>query len=378
MQQIHNMFSISIITMNIISINAIWMIILLIGGCAANPEQAAAPLQPLVFPPPPEQPRFIFERTVLSSADLEVADRETRLRQLLTGETTTGIAFAKPFDVTVCQGKIYVSDTLHRSVLVFDIPGRRFFEIGHDDPGALVKPLGLASDDECNVYVADATASRVAVYDQNGGFLRAIGGTQSFQRLSHVAVNRDGSKIFAVDTGGINSDAHRVRVFDARSGEHLYDIGSRGTNPGQFNLPRDIDIGSDGLLYVIDGGNFRVQVFREDGTFVRSYGSVGRRYGQFSRPKGMGVDAEGNSYVSDAAHGNFQIFDPKGNLLLFVGDRSEQPNRAKYMLPAGIDVDEDGRVYMVDQFFRKLDIYRPVRLAETDGFLGAWASQPGE
>ncbi|MDH5470609.1 MAG: 6-bladed beta-propeller, partial [Gammaproteobacteria bacterium] len=60
---------------------------------------------------------------------------------------------------------------------------------------------------------------------------------------------------------------------------------------------------------------------------------------------------------------------------LFVGDRSEKFDRAKYMLPAGIDVDEDGRVYMIDQYFRKLDIYRPVSLSETSGYLGAWPAQ---
>ena len=42
------------------------------------------------------------------------------------------------------------------------------------------------------------------------------------------------------------------------------------------------------------------------------------------------------------------------------------------MLPAGIDVDEDGRIYMIDQYFRKLDIYRPADMKEEDGFLGAW------
>ena len=40
------------------------------------------------------------------------------------------------------------------------------------------------------------------------------------------------------------------------------------------------------------------------------------------------------------------------------------------MLPAGIDVDEDGRIYMIDQFYRKLDIYRPAALAENAGYLG--------
>ena len=41
------------------------------------------------------------------------------------------------------------------------------------------------------------------------------------------------------------------------------------------------------------------------------------------------------------------------------------------MLPSGIDVDEDGRVYMLDQFFRKLDVFRPASLAENEGYLGA-------
>ena len=68
--------------------------------------------------------------------------------------------------------------------------------------------------------------------------------------------------------------------------------------------------------------------------------------------------------------GHFQIFAPDGNLLLFVGTRSTTPEPAKYMLPAGIDVDEDGRIYFIDQFFRKLDVFRPVTLTETDGWLG--------
>ena len=87
----------------------------------------------------------------------------------------------------------------------------------------------------------------------------------------------------------------------------------------------------------------------------------------------MAVDSDRNVYASDAAHGNFQIFNPEGLLLLFVGNRSESFERAAYMLPAGIDIDEDGRVYMIDQYFRKLDIYRPTRIQENEGFVGAWA-----
>jgi len=60
--------------------------------------------------------------------------------------------------------------------------------------------------------------------------------------------------------------------------------------------------------------------------------------------------------------------------LLFIGSRSTEPGAAKYMLPAGIGVDEDGRVYMVDQFFRKVDIYRPASIGPDEGFMGARAA----
>ena len=176
--------------------------------------------------------------------------------------------------------------------------------------------------------------------------------------------------MYVVDTGGVSSkpEDHRVRVFDAQSGKHLLDIGKRGTAPGEFNLPIDASMGQDGLLYVVDCGNFRVQAFRPDGTFVREFGDIGRQGGQFSRPKEVATDPDGNVYVVDAAFGNFQIFTSDGKLLLAVGSRSEQDGMAKYMLPAGIAIDGDGRVYMVDQWFRKLDVFRPAKLAAGEGF----------
>ncbi len=76
----------------------------------------------------------------------------------------------------------------------------------------------------------------------------------------------------------------------------------------------------------------------------------------------------------DAAFGNFQIFNEDGDLLLFIGTRDERDGPARYMLPSGITVDEDGRVYMVDQWFRKIDVFRPVALKAVDGFLGKRAA----
>ncbi len=345
---------------------------LVLGGCVSVPESRVAAQVIPVFPPPPDEPRFIYERSLYSSADIKPEDSATdRFRRMATGEQTQGEGLSKPYGIAVRHGRVYVSDSASHAVMVFDIPAKRFFTIGEEEPGQLMIPLGLDVDQQGNLYVVDGSAKQVMVYDKEGKFLRAIGSPSWFHRPSGVAVDADGRRVYVVDTGGVLEKVeHRVRVFDAQTGKHLFDFGKRGTGPGEFNLPVDAAVAPDGSVYVVDGGNFRVQKFRADGTPVSLFGAIGRQGGQFSRPKELTVDKAGNVYVVDAAFGNFQIFSPQGQLLLAVGGRSETDGPAKYMLPSGIAVDDDGRVYVADQYFRKVDIYRPAALAVGDGYIG--------
>ncbi len=352
-----------------IGIQAVFILAALIGGCAQVTEGPLRKEGPLVFPSPPDEARFVHERTIYSSADIVPDTDESGLRRALTGESRSGEGLAKPYAVAVHRGRIFMSDSVERFVRVFDVAAGKHFRIGEEEPGRLAKPLGIDVDATGNLYVADITQKAVMIYSRDGEFLRKIGGGKEFDRLTSVTVESSGERLYVVDIGGVDSENHRVRVFDAVSGKHLQDIGKRGSGPGEFNLPRDLAIGKDGRLYVVDGGNFRVQVFDRSGRYLQTFGAVGRQLGSFARPKEIATDREGNLYVVDTAFGNFQIFSPDGELLLFIGDRSERDGPAKYMLPSGIYVDEDGRIYMVDQWFRKLDVFRPVRLKADEGFL---------
>lgn len=346
--------------------------LLLVAACAAPPTTEPSKVEIPVFPSPPDEARFIYERTLYSSADIAKEDKEGDFRRMLTGEARFGEGLGKPYGVAAYKGRIYVSDSVLRSVVVFDIPGQRFYKIGDDENdsrGKLSAPIGLDVDGLGNLYVVDAGPKIVKVFDPDGKFLRSLAKDAKFSRPSGIAVDAAGTRIYVVDVGGVSSEEHKVRVFDAKSGEHILDIGKRGSAPGELNLPRDVSIGLDGLLYVVDGGNFRVQVYQPDGKFLREFGGIGRRGGQFSRPKEVAVGPDGNVYVVDAAFGNFQIFNPEGQLLLSVGSRSERDGMAKYMLPAGIAIDGDGRVYMVDQYFRKVDVYRPAKMGVDEGFV---------
>ena len=327
----------------------------------------------LVFPSPPDEPRFVYEQTIGSSADVETEKSNSQLKELLTGEgAASGDPIRKPYGVAVHKGRIFVSDSVSRIVRVFDVAQGRFFIIGDNEPGLLMKPLGLDVDAAGNLYVADISAKYIMVYDRDGKFLRKVGGPSFFARLTSASVDKQGERIYAVDIGGSivsKPENHRVRVFNAKTGEHLFDFGKRGTGPGEFNLPRDLAVGKDGNLYVVDGGNFRIQVFTKDGKYIKSFGQLGSRTGDLGRPKEIDIDGAGNVYVVDSSFGNIQIFNSGGELLMFIGFRSEDPGPAHFLLPEGIAVDEDGRIYVADQWYRKIDIFRPVGLGANEGYL---------
>jgi DNA-binding beta-propeller fold protein YncE len=335
---------------------------LAVAACATTP---ALPVKEevLVYPPSPDQPRYYYERTIYGSGDVYEQTGMDRLRQFATGENELSRGLSKPFDVVAVRGRIYVGDTVSRKVHVFDYTAKQYSAFGTEGIGKLAKPLGMAADATGRIYVCDGTAKRILVYDADGNYLKSIAGGDHVKRPSGVAVNAAGTRIYVVDTGGVKTSEHAVRVFDG-DGNHLFDIGVRGIEPGQFNLPLTADVGPDGKLYVTDAGNFRVQVFSPDGEFLSAFGSLGRGPGQFSHPKGIAVDHTGKVFVADTGFGNFQIFDGEGRILMFIGDRDERGGPGKFLLPAGIDVDADGRVYVVDQFFRKVDVFRPAELPE--------------
>jgi DNA-binding beta-propeller fold protein YncE len=335
---------------------------LTLASCAPAPPRDGQrdSKNPPAWPAPPEPPRFVYETTLRSPVDIQVENEEDRLRRLMTGAPPPDKpAFEKPAAIAAAKGRIYVADTVLRLIVVFDVPRRRVFRFGWRDPGRLTKPTGLALDAAGNVYVMDATAKRVHIYDSLGLFLRAVGNPKDFERPVGVAVDPEGKRIYVVDRATNDSDNHRVVALD-RDGARLFELGPRGKAEGRFNVPVQAAVAADGTLHVLDAGNFRVQSFAPDGRFLRAFGAAGAGYGQFARPRGIAVDRDGKVYVADASFGNFQVFDREGKLLLAVGSQGRDDRPGRYGLVSGVAVDETGRVYVVDQLFNKVEVIRPV------------------
>ena len=347
------------------------VILFSVSACQSVDVQSVIPQGQWLYPEPPETTRYRHVFELRRSTDIQSDDAqpppaiaenlsfEDKLRLMVTTVKVQEVPFLKPIGVAARGGHIFVSDSLLNLIHVYDIPRRRYFQFGVRREGALEKPLGIGVDNHNQIYVADAAAGRVIVFDFYGLYLRDIGGGNvKFARPISVASNRAGDRVYVLDNAGVGSDKHRVFIFDG-SGAHIGTIGRRGRAPGQFNLPRDLSVGRDGTLFVLDAGNFRVQAFDPDGNYLFAWGAAGDRPGQFSRPRSIAADDQGHVFVSDAGFGNIQVFTEKGQLLMPMGRIGRQDLPGNFAMIAGVATDEDGRLYALDQFFRRLSIFAP-------------------
>lgn len=91
---------------------------------------------------------------------------------------------------------------------------------------------------------------------------------------------------------------------------HLFDLTGQGA--GNLSLPTDVAVGSDGRIFVVDGGNHRIVVFDHNGKYLNTIGRKGSGEGQFRDPVGIGADGKGRIYVADTGNHRIQVFGTDG------------------------------------------------------------------
>jgi DNA-binding beta-propeller fold protein YncE len=143
---------------------------------------------------------------------------------------------------------------------------------------------GIFVDHLDHVWIAGNNAKdhQVLKFTRDGKFLLQIGTADvtgddndraHLGRPANMHVDPATNELFVAD--GYKN--HRVIVFDARTGAYKRHWGANGRPPGEpgvkpFGNPvHCVRLAKDGLLYVCDRANNRIQVFRKDGTFVREF-----------------------------------------------------------------------------------------------------------
>jgi sugar lactone lactonase YvrE len=127
-----------------------------------------------------------------------------------------------------------------------------------------------------------------------------------------VRVDPDGN-IWAADAGG-----HVVLKMN-QTGRVVMQLGRKGvpgTSHANFNMPTDVGFAPNGDFYVTDGyGNARVVKFSREGKYLLEWGTRGSGPGEFQLPHAVVVDAQGRVYVSDRENRRIEIFDANGKFL---------------------------------------------------------------
>ena len=182
------------------------------------------------------------------------------------------------------------------------------------------------------VVVLDFTNKCAIVLDCNMTLLSVIGQGSDDNRLVRpigIAVSKDG--IIAVSDRGSN---HQVKKYSLQ-GKFLSVIGNnRGNNNGQFDEPRGLVFSSNKMLYVIDRGNSRVQVFQQDDKFAFTFGSKGYNPGQFQCPVRIAIDTDNRVLVSDVDGNYISLFSHIGSFI----------SRITCDRPCAITVSPDGYI----------------------------------
>ncbi len=111
--------------------------------------------------------------------DIKVFSADGRLLRTLGRRGEKPGEFNYPTYLVLARGELYVTDTMNARVQVLDIesgePKRVIGERGMN-VGNLVRPKGVAVDDEGNVYVVESYYDHLLVFNKNGEFLLPIGG----------------------------------------------------------------------------------------------------------------------------------------------------------------------------------------------------------
>lgn len=260
------------------------------------------------------------------------------------------------------SGNVYVTDSNNNRIQKFDSTGGYVTQWGSSGTGdgQFIGLHGIGVDSSGNVYVTDYINSRIQKFDSNGGYVKQWGGLGyidgKFDRPAGVAVDSSGN-VYVAD-----NCRQCIQKFDS-DGNFLAKWGSCGTGDGQFGSPEGIAVDSSGNIYVSDNSNNRIQKFDSNGNFLTKWGggsdgvSSGTDDGQFKWPYGIAADSSGNVYVVDGGNNRIQKFDSDGNFLAKWGSYGTGIGQLYY--PKGIMADSSGNVYIVDYFNQRILVFAP-------------------
>lgn len=173
-------------------------------------------------------------------------------------------------------------------------------------------PSAVAVDASGVIYILQRgeKADPVLAVDRTGRILRSWG--KGLYTIPHsIRVDPEGN-VWTIDA----ASSHVIKF--TPTGKQLLDItvGGQPAAKSGFNSTTDIAFGPNGRLFISDGyGNARVLEYTAKGERVREWGKAGNGPGELNLPHGIAIDPQGVVYVADRENGRVQRFSLDGRFL---------------------------------------------------------------
>jgi sugar lactone lactonase YvrE len=226
--------------------------------------------------------------------------------------------YISPYDP---EKRVWIVDDYRHAIFVFSNDGKRLLQtIGEPNVHAaddkhFYRPTFMAWLPDGTFYVADGYANtRVVKFDKNGKYLMTWGQAGNSGRgappetrpgymnnVHGVAVDPMTRQVFVNDRQN-----HRVQVFD-ENGKFLREW-SFGPPPSDIHL---LIITGDRYLWAADRGTSKMLKYDLNGNFLYSWGTWGDFPGGMWGVHGLSTDQEGNFYVAEVDSGRAQKYRPR-------------------------------------------------------------------
>ena len=233
---------------------------------------------------------------------------------------------------------------------------------------------GLTVDHKDNLWIGGNGRgdAHVLKFTRDGKFLMQVGkpdqpvdsnSTEHFGRVAKISFDAQANEAYLAD-GYANK---RVAVLDADSGEFKRYWGAYGNKPDDTNLgrynPNDpraqqfrnpvhcAEPSNDGLVYVCDRANDRIQVFKTDGTFVNEVLIAPETLGDGSTwDIAFSKDPEQSyMYLADGKNMKVYVMDRKNlEILTSFGDGGRQPGQ--FFAVHSIATDSKGNIFTTETY----------------------------
>lgn len=147
------------------------------------------------------------------------------------------------------------------------------------------------------------------------------------------------------------------------------EIGRFGTGRLYFDDPMDLSVNEDGDLFILDAGNYRIQVMDEDGDFLRKWNLRESSKEGFDEPVAMAMSFDEDFLVVlDSDDGEVRRYDLDGEFLNSFGESGIRKGTLDE--PVDLTVDSLGYIYVLDRARGKV-----LKFHRKGTFVGEWGKK---